>query len=87
MRVLLVEDQEDIGQAVKRTLTHNGYLVDWTLDGETAWSYLISPELEYRVGIIDWMLPGLSGLELIRELPAQNLGLKPRPFRTAFLGF
>ncbi|NEO27996.1 MAG: response regulator transcription factor [Kamptonema sp. SIO4C4] len=68
MRVLLVEDEEDIGQAIKRTLMQEGYVVDWTIDAETAWSYLTSPEIEYRVGIVDWMLPGLSGVDFIRQL-------------------
>ncbi|MBD0388413.1 MAG: response regulator transcription factor [Nostoc sp. C3-bin3] len=68
MRVLLVEDETDLGDAIKRTLTQHKYLVDWVLDGNDAWAYLENSWTQYTLAIFDWMLPGISGLELCKQL-------------------
>ncbi|MBW4650347.1 MAG: response regulator transcription factor [Kastovskya adunca ATA6-11-RM4] len=72
MRVLLVEDEPDLGAAIKRTLNQSGYIVDWVLDGVDAWNYLENQWAQYTLGIFDWLLPGLSGIELLRRLRSQN---------------
>ena len=76
MRVLLVEDEPDLGKAIDRTLKQEKYIVDWALDGSEAWEYLDSHWMQYNLAIFDWLLPGLSGLELLRRLRAKN---KPLP--------
>ena len=68
MRVLLVEDEPDLGAAIKRTLTQQKYLVDWVIDGDEAWGYLEDSWTEYTLAIFDWMLPKISGLELCKRL-------------------
>ncbi|HIK29837.1 MAG TPA: response regulator transcription factor [Oscillatoriales cyanobacterium M59_W2019_021] len=68
MRILLVEDELDLGAAIKRTLTQEAYVVDWVRDGLEAWGYLEYPETEYTLAIFDWLVPGLSGIELCRKL-------------------
>ncbi|WP_414566868.1 two-component system response regulator RppA [Nostoc sp. CCY 9925] len=68
MRLLLVEDEPDLGTAIKRTLTQQKYLIDWVLDGNEAWTYLEDSWTQYTVAIFDWMLPGISGLELCKKL-------------------
>lgn len=68
MRVLLVEDEPDLGTAIKRTLTQQKYLVDWVMNGTDAWAYLENSWTQYTLAIIDWMLPGMSGLELCQRL-------------------
>ena len=40
MRLLLVEDEPDLGTAIKGVLSDEAYLVDWFLDGAQAWQYL-----------------------------------------------
>lgn len=75
MRLLLVEDEADLGAAIKQVLNHQTYVVDWVLDGTQAWNYLETHSSEYALAIVDWMLPGLSGLELCRRLRAQNSAL------------
>ena len=72
MRLLLVEDEPDLGTAIKRVLTQEAYIVDWVLNGTEAWSCLESQWTHYTLAIFDWMLPGLSGLELCKRLRAQN---------------
>jgi len=72
MRLLLVEDEPDLGAAIKQVLSHEAYVVDWFLDGTQAWLYLESGWTEYTVAIIDWMLPGLSGLDLCKRLRSSS---------------
>ncbi|WP_414543431.1 two-component system response regulator RppA [Nostoc sp. CCY0012] len=72
MRVLLVEDEPDLGAAIKRTLTQHKYLVDWVMDGDEAWAYLENSWTEYTLAIFDWMLPKISGLELCKRLRNRN---------------
>lgn len=67
MRLLLVEDEPDLGAAIKRTLTQEAYIVDWVENGQDAWDYLESGT-QYTLAIFDWLLPGLSGLELCKRL-------------------
>lgn len=67
MRLLLVENEPDLGAAIKRTLTQEAYIVDWVENGQDAWDYLESGT-QYTLAIFDWLLPGLSGLELCKRL-------------------
>lgn len=68
MKVLLVEDETDLGAAIKRSLTQEAYVVDWVQDGLEAWGYLEYPETEYTLAIFDWLVPGISGIELCQRL-------------------
>lgn len=72
MRVLLVEDEPDLGAAIQRTLTQEAYIVDWAKDGREAWGYLESQWAQYTLAIFDWLLPGLSGIDLCQRLRAQQ---------------
>jgi DNA-binding response OmpR family regulator len=68
MRILFVEDEIDLGESIKQMLTQEAYVVDWVKDGLEAWGYLEYPQTQYTLAIIDWLLPGLSGVELCRRL-------------------
>ncbi len=72
MRVLFVEDEPDLGAAIKSTLKHEKYVVDWVMDGTEAWAYLENQWTQYTLAIFDWLLPGMSGLELCKRLRDQN---------------
>jgi len=72
MRILLVEDEPDLGNAIKRTLNHEAYIVDWVMNGAEAWNYLENSWTEYTLAIFDWLLPGLSGLELCKRLRSHH---------------
>lgn len=72
MKVLLVEDEPDLGKAIKQRLKQEKYVVDWVLDGTEAWEYLENQWTQYTLAIFDWLLPGLSGLELLRRLRARH---------------
>ena len=66
MRLLLVEDDELLGDAVKTGLTQYGYIVDWLKDGEAARNALKS-EL-FELIILDLGLPKLSGSRLLQTI-------------------
>lgn len=66
MRLLLVEDDELLGDAVKAGLTQFGYVVDWLKDGEAARAALKSESFELI--ILDLGLPKLSGLSLLQNI-------------------
>jgi two-component system Ni(II)/redox-responsive regulator NrsR len=68
MRILLVEDETDLGQAIKQVLVSEKYVVDWVQDGVQAWDCLESQWTDYTVAIVDWLLPKLSGLQLCQRL-------------------
>lgn len=68
MRVLLVEDEPDLGTAIRWALKQEKYVVDWAQDGSEAWDYLQHPETQYTIALVDWMLPGISGIELCQRL-------------------
>lgn len=66
MRLLLVEDDEALGDAVKAGLTQFGYIVDWLKDGEIA-KKILKSEL-FELIILDLGLPKLSGLKLLQGI-------------------
>lgn len=70
MRVLLVEDEPDLGAALERSLKREKYVVDWVKDGTEAWQFLENSWTQYTVAIFDWLLPGMTGLELCQRLRA-----------------
>jgi DNA-binding response OmpR family regulator len=72
MRLLLVEDEHDLGTSIHHALTQRDYIVDWVEDGQTAWDYLNTVPQRYEIAILDWMLPKLSGLELCQRLRGQK---------------
>jgi len=75
MRLLLVEDEPDLGNAIKRTLTQEAYVVDWVQSGDDALSYLESGVSLYALGVFDWMLPGTSGITLCQWLRSHHHAL------------
>ena len=65
-RILLVEDEPELARAITRELKAEGYDVEHTDDGLAALDAhsRSSPDLV----ILDWMLPGLDGLEVLRRI-------------------
>lgn len=70
MRVLLVEDDSMIAQALQAALEAAGYAVDWVDDGLTAASALRSQH--YDQVLLDLGLPGQDGLQLLQQLRAAD---------------
>ncbi|WP_336773516.1 response regulator transcription factor [Paenibacillus sp. MMO-58] len=70
IRILLVEDDEHIGNTVKTFLIEAGYKVDVCIDGNEAYKNFYNHI--YQLVILDIMLPGMSGHELLREFRKLN---------------
>lgn len=66
MKLLLVEDDERISQALAEALTDQGYAVDLAADGPMGWDLLEA--YDYSLVLLDVMLPGLSGIELCQRM-------------------
>lgn len=70
MRILVVEDEHKIANSIKKGLELESYAVDVAYDGEDGFD-LASSET-YDVCIVDLMLPGISGLDIIKKLRAEK---------------
>lgn len=71
MRLLVVEDEVKIAQAIKRGLELKGYAVDVVHDADTGLSYAVDPD--YDLAILDRMLPGsMDGIELCQRMRAEG---------------
>jgi len=67
MRILLVEDDVMLGEAVREGLRQEGYVVDWVLDGDTALAALSTSG--FGAVVLDLGLPGsIDGLDVLRWL-------------------
>ena len=64
--MLVAEDDESLAEVLARGLREQGYVVDVVPDGETAAAYLRF--YQYEVAVLDWRMPKLSGLDLVRKL-------------------
>lgn len=74
MRILLVEDDLMIGEALSVALRDAAYAVDWVRDGETALSVLGNQT--HQAVLLDLGLPRRDGLEILKKLRA-NGGILP----------
>ena len=70
MRMLLVEDEKKVADFVARGLRAERFAVDIAHDGTTGWE--LASRTEYDLVILDLMLPGMSGTELLRRLRRQG---------------
>ena len=68
MRILLVEDDRMIGEAVAQALKDAAYAVDWVQDGITATASLETGE--YELIVLDLGLPKQDGLQVLQQLRA-----------------
>lgn len=68
MRLLLVEDDELLGDAIRVALAHEHYAVEWVRDGLAADRVLRGEP--YDLVLLDLHLPGRAGLELLKSLRA-----------------
>lgn len=70
MRILLVEDDPMIGEAVHEGLKLEGYTVDWARDGRAAEAALATGE--YALVLLDLGLPKKGGMDVLRALRARH---------------
>lgn len=70
MRVLLVEDDEMIGEAIQAALKDASYAADWVKNGDTALTTLASQH--YDLVLLDLGLPGKDGLQVLASIRAKD---------------
>ena len=80
MRILFAEDDRDIAKAVQTLLERSGYSVDVVFNGRDALDYVETGE--YDGVILDWMMPKLSGIDVLSQMRSQGL-LTPALMLTA----
>jgi putative two-component system response regulator len=71
MRILIADDNHFYRRALEVTLQEWGYEVLAVSDGQTAWDVLQSDHAP-KLAILDWMMPGMDGLEVCRRLRAAS---------------
>lgn len=70
MKILLVEDDRKLRDAIRRYLKENGFAVDVAEDGNEGLSLALGAE--YDALVLDVMLPGRSGFDVLKELRARH---------------
>ncbi len=72
MRILIIEDEPGIISFIKEGLEEEGFAVDIAMDGTKGLEMARENISEYDLLLIDWMLPGVSGIEICRQVRQQN---------------
>ena len=73
MRILIIEDQENIVKLIKDGLEAEGYAVDYCLDGEAGQRRLEMNHEDYDLAILDLMLPKKDGLEVCKAIREKKI--------------
>ena len=66
MKILIIEDHAKLAQSLEKGLKENGYVAEWTGDGLTGLELALTGSFDAL--ILDGMLPGLDGFEVLRRL-------------------
>lgn len=72
MRILIVEDETSIANFVRDGLEEEGFSVDIADNGKKGLQLALDNIAEYDVILLDWMLPGLNGIEICRTIRKEN---------------
>jgi two-component system, OmpR family, alkaline phosphatase synthesis response regulator PhoP len=72
-RILLIEDDRNMAMGLVFNLKSEGFDVTHCLDGETGLAAM--EEKEFDLLVLDWMLPGVDGLEVLRRLRSRNVSV------------
>lgn len=72
MRILIVEDETSIANFIRDGLMEEGFAVDVADNGKKGLQLALDNLAEYDVILLDWMLPGLNGIEICRSIRREN---------------
>lgn len=65
-KILIIDDEIHIVELLKFNLENNGYKVDYSYDGFDG--YLKTKEFQPDLILLDWMLPNISGIDLLKKI-------------------
>jgi two-component system OmpR family response regulator len=71
MRILVIEDEEKVASFITKGLEQSAYTVDWAATGEDGLEFARANE--YQAIVLDIMLPGKDGLQVVRELRGRGI--------------
>lgn len=74
MRILIVEDEFNLADVIRKSLEKEKYVIDISDDGEDA-SYNIRSNI-YDLVILDVMLPGMDGFEILKKMREEEIASK-----------
>ncbi|UWR00378.1 response regulator transcription factor [Rhodobacteraceae bacterium S2214] len=80
MKILLLEDDQEIGSWVRDGLSKAGHVVDWVTDGKDA--LVMATTQDFDVMVLDRMTPGLDGMSVLKAVRASK-NTTPALFLTA----
>ncbi|KKW19894.1 MAG: Two component transcriptional regulator, winged helix family [Parcubacteria group bacterium GW2011_GWA2_51_10] len=73
MRLLIVEDDRKLADALKKGLEQKGFAVDWIEDGEKAFHRILLYRKDYDLIILDLMLPGMDGASITENVRKEKV--------------
>lgn len=73
MRILVIEDEARLGKLIARVLKEEGYSPQTAPDGRTGLSEALAGEFDLL--IVDWMLPDLDGVQIIKRIRAAEMSV------------
>ncbi len=82
MRILIVEDEISIAKFIIEGLKEEGFAVDMADNGKKGLQLALDNLSEYDVILLDWMLPGMSGIDICRAIRKEDQSI-PIIFLTA----
>ena len=69
-KILLVEDDENLGFVIKDNLEEAGYKISWCKDGQSGWES--SKSNRFDLCILDVMLPKMDGFNVLQKMRAED---------------
>lgn len=73
MKLLIIEDDENIVSFLSKGLKEEGHILEFSLDGEEG-EYLASTN-KYDLIVLDWMLPSKDGIEILKSLRKKDISI------------
>lgn len=70
MKILIIEDERDVRNALQKGLKKCGYAIDVAIDGQEALEYYFSNY--YDLVVLDLNLPKMNGLDVLKEIRKEN---------------
>jgi CheY-like chemotaxis protein len=81
--ILVVDDDDDIREAVVEILRDEGYAAEGKADGASALELLRDDDRDVKLVLLDWNMAPMSGLELVQALERANVKIPPLVVFTA----